>query len=308
MIEGSGFNNTLEGTSSCPNAAKARSISFDAMDSWIDTYLADATDRLKKQAGNYNWTVDDTYHAQEMCPYETVALGYSRFCSLFTPDEWVGFEYSIAIQVMANTGFLSPVGRAVGVGYVVEFLSRMEGHVVNDTAAPSQVNMTLDANPVAFPVNQSLYFDFTHETTLAAILTAFGLTQFAQDMPTTGPPQDLQFISSEVIPFATRLVIEIITAPRPVLSKRPQTSGESAYDMSQGEKETKYVHFVLNQRTVPLGRSFAECGDRDDGWCELETFLDLQRKGVEHADFEYACFGDYDMPKYGDVTDGVPPR
>lgn len=308
IIESTDFNNSLSGTGNCPNVDKANAAALDAVDSWNKKYLADATDRLKKQAGNYDWSVNDTYHAQTMCPYETVAVGYSHFCSLFTPDEWLGFEYGRSIQFVGSAGFSSPIGRAGGIGYVVEFLSRIEGHVVNDTSGPSQVNMTLDSDPVAFPVNQSLYFDFSHDTTITSILTAFGLKQFAQDLPTTGPPSDLQFISSEVIPFATRLVIEIITAPRPVSAKRPKASDESAYDMSQEEKETKYVHFVLNQRTVPLGRSFDECGDRDDGWCELETFLDLQRKSVKQADFEHSCFGDYDKPKYGEVTDGVPPR
>ncbi len=35
--------------------------------------------------------VADVYAAQTMCPYETVAYGFSRFCDLFTYEEWVGF-------------------------------------------------------------------------------------------------------------------------------------------------------------------------------------------------------------------------
>ena len=31
---------------------------------------------------------------QQMCPYETVALGYSKFCELFTEEEWEGFNYA----------------------------------------------------------------------------------------------------------------------------------------------------------------------------------------------------------------------
>jgi hypothetical protein len=42
----------------------------------------------------YNWSFGDTYAAQQLCPYETIAFGYSPFCSLFTADEWKGFEYS----------------------------------------------------------------------------------------------------------------------------------------------------------------------------------------------------------------------
>ena len=70
--------------------------------------------------------------------------------------------------------------------------------------------------------------------------------------------------------------------------------------------ETRYVHFVLNQRTVPLGESWKDCGDRDDGWCEFNTFLAWQFGNLEKARYEYACFGNYSTVEYGMVKDGVP--
>lgn len=72
----------------------------------------------------YDWDIVDTYAAQSMCPYETVstvgvttravqvmldtryirlttiyqaAYGFSRFCSLFTYEEWIGFSYSVGM-------------------------------------------------------------------------------------------------------------------------------------------------------------------------------------------------------------------
>lgn len=307
MIDLEGYNNTLAGNKGCPNGRKGREIGYNATNDWKERHLADATARLREQSGNYNWIVNDSVYAQSMCSYETVALGFSPFCLLFTKEEWLGFQYSVSIQFMGNSGFASPAGRAMGIGYVVEFLSRVEGHVVNASAGPTQINMTLGTNPVTFPVNQSLYIDFGHDTSIISVLTAFGVKQFAQSLPTTGPPADLRFFSSQIIPFAGRLAIEIITAPRPISEKRPLSQEGSPYDMSRPAKETKYVHFVLNQRTIPLGRSFEECGSRDDGWCELETFLAIQRKGVKHANFTYSCFGNYTLPEYGEVTDGVPP-
>jgi hypothetical protein len=69
-----------------------------------------ATERLRKYVDGYEWTVEDTYAAQNMCPYETVAYGFSRFCSLFTYEEWVGFEYSVDVAFQYNDGFQSPFG------------------------------------------------------------------------------------------------------------------------------------------------------------------------------------------------------
>ncbi|KAL1957422.1 hypothetical protein VTO42DRAFT_5990 [Malbranchea cinnamomea] len=308
IIEEEGFNNTLAGNKACPKASDARQIGFNATHRWKEKYLANATRRLRQYSGKYNWSVNDTLYAQTMCPYETVALGFSPFCLLFTWEEWLGFEYSVAIEFMANACFSSPVGRAMGIGYVVEFLSRVEGHTVNTSTIPLQINMTLSTNPVTFPVNQSLYFDFGHDTSITSVLAAFGVKQFAQFLPTAGPPSNMQFISSQIIPFAARLVIEIITAPRPVSEKRSRTADKSPYDMSRPAKKTKYVHLILNQRTIPLGRSFEECGLRDDGWCELETFMDIQKKRIGSTNFEYSCFGNYTLPKYGEVTDGAPPE
>jgi len=36
---------------------------------------------------------------------QTVALGYSKFCELFTQDEWEGFEYSY-VQTQQHRNFL----------------------------------------------------------------------------------------------------------------------------------------------------------------------------------------------------------
>lgn len=71
---------------------------------------------------------------------------------------------------------------------------------------------------------------------------------------------------------------------------------------------TTYVHIVINQRTVPLGRSYPACGDRDDGWCEIDTYMDVLGGLLDTARYEFSCFGDYPSPNYGSVTDGVLPE
>lgn len=80
--------------------------------------------------------------------------------------------------------------------------------------------------------------------------------------------------------------------------------GRAVYNTTAGA--TKYIHFVLNQRTVPLHASFPECEVRDDGWCELETFMKVQATKLEEAGYEWACWGDYEPVPYGTITDGVP--
>lgn len=176
----------------------------------------------------------------------------------------------------------------------------MQHHVITDPAA--QINVTLDNNTVTFPVNQNLNLDFSHDAGILSIIVAFGLTQFNDVLPRTHIKKDREFILSHLQPFAGRLDIEVIKAPAPV---NPDRSSKKVY--LDGEP-TSYVHFILNQRTIPLGRSLKECGDRDDGWCEMETFIKVQQKQIELADYDYACFGDYEAPKYEEITDGRPLR
>ncbi|KAK4191766.1 3-phytase A [Podospora australis] len=301
IIEDAGYNNSLAGYLNCPNGNKVHA-GTDAANIWIGSYLQNATDRLSKLIEGYQWTITDTYAAQTMCPYETVAYGYSVWCSLFTYEEWVGFGYSIDLNFYGNDAFGSPVGRAIGIGYQQEVVARLRNHTLGYSG--SQINVTLDNNTETFPLDQSLYFDFSHDTNIISILTAFGLTQFAGTLDPHKFPGPHNFTVSELTPFGARLDIEIIRSPRPIFADRSGFLGDGG--------ETKYVHFVLNQRTIPLGWSLPECdAARVDGWCELGAFLHAMDRMEGLAQYEKACHGDegrawLDKP-YGEVWDGAPP-
>ncbi|KXN93292.1 3-phytase B, partial [Leucoagaricus sp. SymC.cos] len=95
-IEANGFNNTLSPYKTCPNAninEKAdRGVWYESR--WADIYLADARKRLAKDIKGFDLTTENVFTMQQMCAYETVAIGYSRFCELFTEEEWEGFNYA----------------------------------------------------------------------------------------------------------------------------------------------------------------------------------------------------------------------
>lgn len=272
----------------------------------MQRYLSDATDRLSSLVEGMDWDIADTYAAQTMCPYETVSYGFSRFCELFTYEEWQGFGYSIDLAFYGGNSFGSPVGRAIGIGYQQEVLARLKNHTLGYSG--SQINVTLDNNTVTFPLNQSLYLDFSHDTNIVSILTAFGLRQFAGALDPTRYPGAHNFTVGHLTPFGARLDIEIIQTPYPLRADRsgymgittPGDNNDNNNNPKDGDgkeeektKPTKYVHFVLNQRTIPLGWSFPECdASRVDGWCEFETFLKVQEDMPRKAKYDYACFGD----------------
>lgn len=104
-------------------------------------------------------------------------------------------------------------------------------------------------------------------------------------------------------PFGARLDIEIISAPHPVSASR--TNSSNAYTDTTGPP-TKYIHFVLSQRTIPLGASYPNCGNRTDGWCDLSTFLGNAAGLLAEAQYERSCFGTYPAVPYGSVSNGAP--
>ncbi|KIW14294.1 hypothetical protein PV08_07076 [Exophiala spinifera] len=309
ILEQNGYNNSLAGYYQCNNSNSYQSTGGNnASLIWENIYLANATKRLRAFSGSYNWTVADSYNAQTLCPYEEVAFGYSHWCELFTYEEWQGFEYSIDLQFNGNNGFGSPTGRGVGIGYVEEIYARLSHHLYNLPGGSTNVNSTLDEMNSTFPLNQTLYFDFSHDTNIMSIITAFGLKQFAQPLLPTGPPENQQLIVSHTTPFGARMVWEVIRAPYPVKAKRPTSASAATSDYydTSNETSTTYLHLMINQRTVPLYKSYPECGERDDGWCELSTMMNIFSGLLDTARYEYSCFGHYPSVPYGDVTNGVP--
>jgi hypothetical protein len=182
--------------------------------------------------------------------------------------------------------FQSPTGRAIGIGYVQELYARLKQQLI--TSPQGQVNVTLDNNTSTFALNQSLYFDFSHDTNIAAVLAAFGLTQFATLLPPTYILRNRSNIVSHMECFGARLDVEIIETPQPLSGNRRGNTG-----IYTSGSTTRYVHFILNQRTIPLGVSYPECGNRDDGWCELNTFMKVLSTKLEESQYTYACFGKY---------------
>src|SRR6478609_6874936 len=100
--------------------------------------------------------------------------------------------------------------RATGLGYQQEVIARLKNHTLGYSG--SQINTTLDGMKETFPLNQSLYFDFSHDKDIISILTAFGFRQFAEELPADKYPGDHEFTVSHITPFGARLDIEIIKA------------------------------------------------------------------------------------------------
>lgn len=96
QIEEDNFNSTLAPWNNCPNAnGPLYNLGYTATAQWQAIYLKDAVKRLQAYIKGVKLTTDDAYAMQNLCAFETVSLGFSEFCGLFTEEEWKGFEYAL---------------------------------------------------------------------------------------------------------------------------------------------------------------------------------------------------------------------
>jgi hypothetical protein len=148
----------------------------------------------------------------QLCAYETVALGYSSFCHLFTQEDYENFEYYYDLMFYYSQGPGSPVAAAQGKGWAEELLARFKHQYI--TSSDSTVNSTLTDNETYFPLDQSIYADATHEVIVMDIITALNLTNVYTggplDLNDRAKSKDSRFRANRIVPFATHLVTQVM--------------------------------------------------------------------------------------------------
>ncbi|WWC71201.1 uncharacterized protein I206_105154 [Kwoniella pini CBS 10737] len=261
-IEAPGFNNTMAPWHTC----RASEGDFRSkLAEWDAVFLKDAVKRLQGMIQGYEVTIKDAKDMMETCAYETVALGYSSFCDLFTQKEWKGFEYRSDLYWWYSSSFgYAPAAKAQGAGWVQELTSRLTKTRL--TEFNSTTNSSFH-NDIQFPLNDPLYVDFCHDTQFALLLPTMNLTTFAEggDLPTDHIPKHRSFIASKIMPFATNLQIQVLSC-----------SGN------------KNVRLILNDAVVPL-TGIKGCPENDEGLCPFDAFVSSMQELTSEVDFAKTC-------------------
>ncbi|TFK36825.1 histidine phosphatase superfamily [Crucibulum laeve] len=288
MIEQSGFNNTLAPYDQCANANNNVSA-FGGIqgNKWAAIYLQPALKRLGPLLKGLELKVSDLIAMQQLCAYETVALGFSNFCGVFTEDEWKGFEYLVDLEFWYANGPGNPATSAQGIGYVQELVSRLTQTRITEFA--TTVNGTIVSSNVTFPLNQSIFVDVSHDTVMSTIYVAMNFTSMAANgpLPTDHIPKDQTYFVNQIAPFASNLVGQVLSCP---------ASGKPTH-----------IRWVLNDAVLPL-TGIKGCKQNKDGLCELPTFIDAMKQRIQEVDFAFDCFGNYTVPVPDTIVDGQFPK
>ncbi|KAK6437680.1 hypothetical protein LTR95_006124 [Oleoguttula sp. CCFEE 5521] len=254
--------NSLTPFSSCP--AYHGSMGAEQSQAYVKVFTAPILARFKAYAPNFNWTSSDVIGMFEYCGYETVIRGSSPFCSgdLFTPDEWLQFEYSQDIMYYQNVGY----------GHGEEFTGAVGLPWVNAT-----VNLLSSVDS-----EEDMYVSFTHRELPPMVLVALGLFNNSAltgaNLPNASMPLDRvnhhrTWISSYILPFLTNIAIEKMncsasfgfenttdpTYYRVLVNRSPQTL-PSCYDGPAESCSAKGMETFLRGRTEVVGEYSERCG------------------------------------------------
>ncbi|PPQ76281.1 hypothetical protein CVT24_009813 [Panaeolus cyanescens] len=287
-IEHPGQNNTLAPYFNCPNANNdiAHLGAVEAT-KWVNTYLKKALKRLSPLVKGYKLVMDDLINMQQLCAFETVSLGYSDFCSLFTEEEWKGFDYYWALQFWYSFGPGNPASAAQGVGYVHELIARLTKTPI--TTFDSTVNSTIVNDDRTFPLDQPIFVDATHDTVMTQMFVAMNFTTLAANgpLPTDRIPNDRTYIMNKITPFAANLVAQVMSCP--------------------ASDEPSHIRWILNDAVLPLS-GIKGCKANKDGLCELPAFIAAMKQRITEIDFQAGCFGNYTVPDPNNIVNGQPPK
>ncbi|KAF7795541.1 hypothetical protein EIP86_006703 [Pleurotus ostreatoroseus] len=251
-------NDTLD-DKMCPSAG-----SSDAQTSvWLAQYAPPVTKHLNDAAPGANLTDVDTFSLMSLCPFESVAKRRkSEFCTIFESQTgaFPGFSYSGDLDKYYGTGYGEPLGPVQGVGYVNELLARLTSKPVEDH---TQTNHTLDSSPETFPLNRTLYADFSHDNAMIAIFSAMGLfKQPAVEPLDPSKPHDARvWRVGAIVPFSGRMVVERLACDTSTM-----------------------VRILVNDKVQPLEL----CGASGDGLCTLDAFVSSQAYARNGSDADWA--------------------
>ncbi|KAM7207926.1 putative histidine acid protein [Naviculisporaceae sp. PSN 640] len=267
---------------SCP--AYSSSAGSEQSSVYQKKFTKPIVERLNALAPEFDFTADDVYGMMELCGYESVTRGSSPFCSrdLFSPDEWLAWEYTEDIRYHYNVGYGSNVAGVFGLPWL------------NATA-----NLLLAANSSS---TQDLYFSFTHRELPPAVIVAMGLfnnSAFGGTADSINDTMPLQRInhrrawkSSHILPFLGNIAIE-----------RLECTGSYGFD------DGEYYRVLVNSAPQEL----PYCNDGPGTTCSRDGFSAyVQERAAMFGGFSEKCGVEYDNstdvltiytdPKFGNGT------
>ncbi|KXT02829.1 hypothetical protein AC578_5381 [Pseudocercospora eumusae] len=236
------------------------------------SYLPQIRDRFAADSPGLLFDEAEIYSMQEYCAFETLVRGDSKWCDVFTQDEWESFEYARDLLHYYRAGPGNPFAAAGGMLWL-----------------KATAELMLQGSEAG-----NLFFSFNHDGDIFNLLSALQLFQEPEDLPTDRVKHDRTWRLSDVTPMGARIVLERYVCP----SSPPQCWANELYPNHEHCEEQMYephVRLSINDGIVPIPR----CQDGSPGGgCLLSNFLSLvDVRDQETPDWASLCEVDQKLPK-----------
>ncbi|KAL5342834.1 histidine phosphatase superfamily [Aspergillus crustosus] len=255
-----GFNNTLDHSTCTSFENDERDDEIKA--NFTAIIMPSIRERLASDLHGVDLSDKGIIYLMDMCSFDTIARTtdgseLSPFCALFTEKEWVQYDYMQSLSKYYGYGAGSSLGPAQGIGFTNELIARLTQSPVRDNTS---TNRTLDSNPSTFPLDTSLYADFSHDNNMISIFFAMGLYNGTGPLSQSSIESIKEmdgYAASWTVPFGARAYFELLQCKR---------------------QEVPLVRVLVNDRVVPLHG----CAVDRLGRCTLDDWirgLSFARKG-----------------------------
>lgn len=259
ISEDSSSNNSLD-HGACRRFEKNKHKNH-AEDTFKATFVPAIRHRLESDLPGIHLHNNDVVYLMDICAFDTMArtpdaTEASPFCDLFMDEEWTQYNYLRSLSKYYDYGAGNPLGPTQGIGFANELIARLTHHPVHDNTS---TNHTLDApGSPSFPLNATLYADFTHDNGMIPIFFALGLYNGTAPLSPTHVEsvEDADGYSAAwTVPFGARAYIEMMQCSSSDPDTDPDLDSEPL------------VRVLVNDRVVPLHGCpvdrFGRCRRRD---------------------------------------------
>ena len=258
---------------SCPNFTKKAGDK--ELAKFISYYTTGTLSRLQPHAP-VHLTPNDIVGMQQLCGYESAITGQvSPICSIFTPTEWMAYEYAWDLKYSYMVGPGNPLSPYLGFPWlnVTANLFRKFHHI--DSLKDEEDKDDDDG--------QRFFVSFTHREVPPFLATALGLFNSSSDIEESFPTDRINFQRAwkmaELIPFLGHIGIEKMSCG--------STSGA-------GRDDIEFVRVISNSAPRPI----PQCQQGPGASCGFGEFEAFVKEGLrEFGDFEGVCgvMGDGDI-------------
>ncbi|KAK4548315.1 hypothetical protein LTR36_010185 [Oleoguttula mirabilis] len=231
---------------------------------WREAYLPPIIKRLGKQNPDITFNEAEVYSMQEFCGFETIAKGSSRWCDVFTHEEWESFEYARDLLHYYRAGPGNPYSGAMGWLWL------------NATA-----NLLLEG-PGAGP----LYLSFVHDGDIIPLLSALDLFPQVPDLPASHVMHNRTWRTSDIVPMGGRLIFERLACPAYQYCWDNADYGYPNHIYCSPPQDEYFVRINVNDGIVAL----PGCDTGPGSSCPLGEFVEMvKRRGLDLGDFRKVC-------------------